>query len=107
MPCPSSIDVLGLTIPVSQKLMPDGDYGEWDCEKCEISISVAVSDDHRRVTLLHEACHAIDDLLDVGLSHKQVYILSQALLSFFRTNPKMIEWICEPSSFSCPSKPAP
>lgn len=51
-----------------------------------INIETGHSDEHTRVTLLHEVLHGIDHAGEIGLKEKQIRRLAPALVAFLMDN---------------------
>jgi len=88
---PTSVTILGVRVPVLLRDdMEPTTFGEWHSGDLSISINMVCPDEHQRVVLIHEILHALDDFLDLGLSHKNIYGLSQAFFALIRANPDLI-----------------
>jgi|ETNvirnome_6_100_1030635.scaffolds.fasta_scaffold94011_1 Zn-dependent peptidase ImmA (M78 family) len=99
MEAPHFVEVLGIMVPVHLKNYGPEDYtfGEWDSCELSITLNPTIPPEHQKVTLLHELIHGVDDMLDLGLSHKTVYCLSQAMLTIIRHNPGLVKWVEDPT----------
>jgi hypothetical protein len=101
---PTVIRLLGVDIQIEFCKNEDGGdiskdvYGEWDSDTSEIKIHSDLPDHHKKITLLHELLHGVDEFLGLGLPHKTVYAISQSLYAVMKDNRKMIEWIMEDDS---------
>jgi hypothetical protein len=76
---------LDYKITVTGKL-PKHLAGECDFADQVIRISKFQSNREKRRTFWHEISHAIDEAYNIGLTHKQVYKLEEALYCLFRDN---------------------
>lgn len=61
-------------------------WGHYSNVEQRILVDESASADRADVTLLHEALHAIDDLVQLDLTEEQVVRLAPALLAFLRDN---------------------
>lgn len=66
-------------------------WGHYSNVHQRILVDESVSEDRAAVTLLHEALHAIDDLVHLDLTEEQVIRLAPALLAFLRDNDLLRE----------------
>lgn len=62
-------------------------YGHMDFRAQEIVLSEAQHPDQQLDTLLHEALHALDHTLSLGLSETQTHALTGGLMALLRDNP--------------------
>ena len=92
IPLPNSLDILGTDVELEVQDLEDA-FGEWDLTNCKITIAPQEHPDYQRVTLLHEVVHAIDDFLGLGLTHKEVYGISQSIFNVLKKNPEFSEWL--------------
>lgn len=69
-------------------------YGHVDLRAQEIVISAAQHADQKTDTLLHEALHALDHTMSLGLSESQVHGLTGGLLALLRDNPELALQVC-------------
>lgn len=92
---PSQIEMLGFKIPIILDDKRDDVWGEWDGGLCTITINNKASLDHKRVTLLHELIHGIDDFLGLNVPHKNVYALSHIIFVILRENPDFAAWLID------------
>ena len=94
-PPPNDLDVLGkiwrvLWVKNKFSSVP---YGETRFTDCEIRIYKKAALQQRQDTLIHEAIHAIDDSLALGLTEQQVHGLAAALYDVLRRNPIFTLWL--------------
>jgi len=71
-----------------------GMYAELDCPKSEIRLWAAITEDHRPVTLWHEALHAI--LIQAGMeklsgNEQVISVLSHGIVQVLQDNPEMVK----------------
>lgn len=52
-----------------------------------IKVDAGMSAERKRITVLHEAIHAISDMRGLNLSEKQVVALGVAIYELFHDNP--------------------
>jgi hypothetical protein len=95
---PKHIRLLGVSIPVivsnSKPVDPEEEvYGVWDPNEMTITINSECGEVQERVTVLHELVHAVDDFLDLEMSHQEVYVLSQVLYQIIIDNPKFVDYL--------------
>lgn len=105
---PSYIRLLGVNIPLlvscsnSTDLPSDEEedeeeevYGLWDPNDMTITTNPDCSPVQERVTVLHELLHAIDDFLNLEMTHQEVYVLSQVLYQVIADNPQLVGYLQE------------
>ena len=101
---PSYIRLLGVNIPLlvscsnSIDLLENEDeevYGLWDPNDMTITTNPQCSPIQERVTILHGLLHAIDDFLNLEMTHQEVYVLSQTLYQVIADNPKLVGYLRE------------
>lgn len=95
---PKYIRLLGVSIPVivsnSKSEDPEEEvFGVWDPNEMTITVNAECGEVQERVTVLHELVHAIDDFLDLEMSHQEVYVLSQVLYQVLIDNPKFVDYL--------------
>ena len=99
MPIPKSLRIIGkdYSVETSKKIDYGDDILHGMCidTKCKIQISTEDDKQQQKDTLIHEAIHAIDYAMDIGLKEKQVRLLGTAIYSLLNENPELIEWILE------------
>jgi hypothetical protein len=66
-------------------------YGSWDRSSMTIQISNAIHQQDQVSTLIHEIGHALNDLLDLGITESQIAALTQGLYQVLRDNPDMFK----------------
>lgn len=93
MTCPDKVKLLGFIIPIILSDERDDVWGEWDGGAGTVTLNSKASDDHLRITFLHEILHAMDDILGLGISHRNVYAISQILWLLLKENPALTEWL--------------
>ena len=72
---------------------PEPGYGRYEENSLQIYVAEGQVLDQEQDTLLHELWHLIDDLLEVGLSEKQIVKLTTAWLAVLKENPKLITYL--------------
>lgn len=73
---------------------PDADFiGRHHPHKLIIEIEQRLPNDRKTQTLFHELFHAIGEEYSIKLNEKHCDILSTAILSLLRDNPKLKEMI--------------
>ena len=89
------LNILGTEYTV--KLYPwDEDqetYGQTLVDHAEIRLNSRKSPDTYRDTLLHEIIHALQHGLDIPMTEAVARRLATGLLTFFKANPKVAQWI--------------
>ena len=78
----SEMNILGINYQVQEieQNAPDDIFmGRCDNKNCVITINKTLTEEQKRLTILHEKLHAISHLLDLGLTEAQVSGLSVAL----------------------------
>ena len=103
---PHAVRLLGVSIPVfvsnckSKDLSDELEtvFGEWDLNRMTITLDEGCAPIHEKITLLHELIHAIDDLLNLDLTHQDIYSISQVLFSLLVDNPKLVDYLTSRSS---------
>jgi Zn-dependent peptidase ImmA (M78 family) len=95
---PKYIRLLGVSIPVivsnSKSEDPEEEvFGVWDPNEMTITVNAECGEVQERVTVLHELVHAIDDFLDLEMSHQEVYVLSQVMYQVLIDNPKFVDYL--------------
>jgi len=93
--CPDKIKLIGFLVPIIISAERDDVWGEWDGSAGTVTLNARASDDHLKVTFLHEIIHGIDDILGLNIKHSTVYALSQHLWLMFKENPALTEWFFE------------
>ncbi len=91
------VKILGIPIPVELVDYTDDEdevtFGHFDSINLNIQLNKSASHLHQRLTLLHEWLHAAEELLGIGLEHKDVYSLSQAIYGLLYDNKKILQWL--------------
>lgn len=64
--------------------------GQCDSQAGQILLDVEFFASSQRETLFHEALHAVDHLLSIGLTEEQVGALSVGLLNLIDDNPQLL-----------------
>lgn len=72
-----------------------GAVGRLIADTCQILYDEEQCDEQLADTLLHEALHAIDYSMAIGLEEEQVCALASGLLAFVRDNPDFIDALYE------------
>lgn len=96
--CPiEEVDVLGRRFKISV-LAPDEDIesdGSMDLQLQEIKYRLVKTPAYNKDTVLHEIIHAVEEMLDCGLTEHQVRVLATGLLYVLQQNPDLVSWLCE------------
>jgi len=88
---PKSFTIMGNDITVKRvaHLTSDANaYGNWDESSLEIQIQSekeGVSQDNLLRAFWHEAMHSVDDTLSLGLKHKDIDRIGQAIHQILKT----------------------
>lgn len=84
----NKLRILGHTVAVSEvdKGLGHDRLGLHDSETLEIKLAKDLPVQQQAATLLHEAVHAIDSLLQLGLTEHQVAAVAQGLYAVLRDN---------------------
>ena len=87
---PESVRIGPYTFKVIQhdRLREDGNdcWGTIKYAEGVINIETGHTDEHTRVTLLHEVLHGLDHAGAIGLREKQIRRLAPALMAFLQEN---------------------
>lgn len=92
---PQSIQVLGKTYAVEfvDKVDDKDSMGEHELSTQKIKIKNDQHAESAKETLLHEAIHAIDEQLDLGIREQQVHRLAVGLFQVLRENPAFLAYL--------------
>lgn len=91
-----SLRILGKTYDVIQDdlgMANEGSIGQCSSHKCQIKYS---SDQHAQQlkdTILHEAIHAVDYIMHLGLEERQVHALAGGILALLLDNPQFVDYL--------------
>lgn len=69
--------------------------GMVDIDKQRIIIEDGQGFETERDTILHEALHAIESIMDLGLKERQVHALAGGVLAMLRDNPGFAEYLVD------------
>lgn len=88
----NELRVLGKLYRIDRATNPSGlggpqVFGTCDHARSIITMEQGQDDQQERDTLLHEAVHAIDYAMALGLKERQVHALSAGLVALFSDNP--------------------
>ena len=92
---PPKIRVLGRDLPiqyVDAEDMPKA-WGEYDYETQVVRIRTGQQPQFEADTVLHELIHAIDDVMQLGMTERQVHCSASGLIALFKDNPAFLEWL--------------
>lgn len=93
---PASVKVLGqkftITFTEGDPLDAD-DLGECAVDSLSIAVRDKLNPEKERLVLLHEVIHAIEDVLNLKLSEKQVEGLETGVYALIRDNPAFIKYL--------------
>lgn len=99
---PKRVKVAHYSIPItplSPELAKDlGRFGDFDGHKYVIRMEKGITDDKTRDVLLHELLHAaywIYGLKDEDEEERIVTVLTTAMLTMMRDNPKLVNFLTE------------
>lgn len=67
------------------------DFGMWSLDDMTMYVNKDVDADLQSTTILHEAIHIMQHLLDVEIDHKDVQIVSQSFFHLLKNN----RWVLE------------
>lgn len=101
VPLPKRLKIGPYDYKVQPHVFDDGDYGECDCKKLVIRVDTSTAPGTVRDTIVHEALHALLDLVGFGkrlteeAEEDLVRSLSPALLDLLRRNPSLVDFILE------------
>lgn len=86
----STIEVLGRTYTIKEnpEVADEGADGRINLRTREIEVAPGLSADDFRETVLHEACHVIEDRDDIKISHKALRAMSVHFDIFLAANPQ-------------------
>jgi hypothetical protein len=95
---PKSIAILGVNIPIiehapEEDSEDDGLCGYYDTSLLEIRVHEGLSLEHKKIVVLHEALHCVEDLLSLKVPHNAIFALSQCFYAMIKQNPAMFEWL--------------
>lgn len=93
MVIPEKIKILykDYTVTQEQNLHDSEDdlYGQISYSDQTIRLGKQYSDEQKKVTLIHEIIHGLDDMYQIGLSEKKVSKLGVALYQMIKDNPEL------------------
>ena len=92
---PPKIRVLGRDLPVvfvTNDEMPKA-FGEYDYEMQVVRIRVGQQPHFEADTVLHELIHAIDDVMLLGMTERQVHCTASGLIALFKDNPDFLDYL--------------
>lgn len=95
---PKSIEILGVTIPINEcssekNEIGDTTWGEYDSQLLEIRVNKDISYEHKKIVILHEALHCVEDFLSLKIPHSAIFALSQCFYSMVKQNPDIFDWV--------------
>ncbi|GEM88173.1 hypothetical protein [Meiothermus granaticius] len=91
---PATLEILGKTWTV--EILPESrlnarrEVGEIVYTHTSIAVEDGQSEEQAIDTLLHEAIHAIDYTMAIGLEERQVHALSSGLYALLKQNPALL-----------------
>ena len=92
---PPKLRVLGRDIPmVFVDELPKA-FGEYDYETQIVRIRTGQQPSFEADTVLHELIHAIDDVMQLGMSERQVHCSASGLIALFKDNPTFLEYLSD------------
>jgi hypothetical protein len=91
LPLPSSVRVFGKDVTIEYATIETSDEenisGDMSEEKLAIRVRPGQLPIEEMDTVLHETIHAVDYILDLGLTEHQVRMLGTGLVGLFQDNP--------------------
>jgi hypothetical protein len=93
---PASVRVLGREFAIAYvkgKPLEKDELGEVDLHEYKIAVRDGLAADKEKAVALHEVVHAIDDILELNMTEKQVNGMENGLFAFLRENPRFINWL--------------
>lgn len=93
---PASVRILGRTFEISKEPLDEGLCGLCYPAGQRILVAPEQSPLEEVDTVLHESIHAVEYLLDLRMSEKQVRLLATALVGIFQDNPEFARYITDP-----------
>lgn len=90
---PPKLRVLGRDIPVVFVDELPKAFGEYDYEAQIVRIRTGQQPSFEADTVLHELIHAIDDVMQLGMSERQVHCSAAGLIALFKDNPTFLEYL--------------
>ena len=91
-PKPQTVNILGLTYEIERSSSNDT-YGHIDFEKQKITIDKNITDDHAKLTLLHEIVHGIlygASFSKEGDDETLVQAIANGLFGIIKDNPRLL-----------------
>jgi hypothetical protein len=70
-------------------------FGEYDYETQIVRIRTGQQPSFEADTVLHELIHAIDDVMQLGMSERQVHCSASGLIALFKDNPTFLEYLSD------------
>ena len=101
MNIPTAIEILGVKIPIKECSSGEGEelsentWGEYDSQLLEIRVNKEISIEHKKIVILHEALHCVEDFLSLKIPHSAVFALSQCFYAMVKQNPDIFDWVYE------------
>lgn len=92
---PETVTVLGKTFDI-HLLEPDeseDEDGSMMLAEQRINIRLQPATEYNSDTMLHELIHAVDEMMLLKLKENQVHHLSLGLISIFKQNKELMEWM--------------
>lgn len=94
----NELRILGKTYRVDRATQPGGlggmqVFGTCDYARSVITMEQGQDAQQERDTLLHEALHAIDYSMALGLKESQIHALGAGLTALFTDNPGLAFWL--------------
>jgi hypothetical protein len=92
----NSLRILGKVYSVTQDdiaMANKGIIGECTASKCQIVYSSDQAEQQLKDTILHEAIHAIDYTMNLGLEERQVHALAGGVLALLLDNPDFVDYL--------------
>lgn len=93
--CPNSVRVLGRTYRISFEDLHGHAFGFCQPNQQVILIQPGMIEDEEKDTVLHEVIHAVDYLMQLGLTEDQVRSTATGLYAVMKDNPKLATYLFE------------
>ena len=95
----TTITILGHTYHISEcdpGMWCSNGMGRSDVRRGTIELNIAMTDDVKRSTLIHEVIHQLADILDISSireSESNISALAAGFYTILKDNPELVSWL--------------
>jgi len=95
---PSSLKVNDMIIKIKEEKrssISENIYGLFDGDELEITVTDLGNKENRKLTLLHEFVHIMENQYQVEFTETEVDIISHSFYSLLKNNRKLVQYLME------------